>query len=84
MILVITEHLKSYLETFVTENLQQMMQKHSKSNDTVLYNLNKYPPKNSKYIEAKNNLVKNVKTFYKGRNKIIEGFKNNIFPVYYD
>ena len=84
MILVITEHLKSYLETFVTENLQQMMQKHTKSNDTVLYNLNKYPPKNSKYIEAKNNLVKNVKTFYKGRNKIIEGFKNNIFPVYYD
>ena len=61
-----------------------MMQKHTKSNDTVLYNLNKYPPKNSKYIEAKNNLVKNVKTFYKGRNKIIEGSKNNIFPVYYD
>ena len=28
--------------------------------------------------------MKNVKNFYEGRNKIIEGFKNNIFPVYYD
>ena len=52
--------------------------------DPVLYNLNKYSPKNPKYIDAKNNLLKNVEKFYKGRNKIIEGFKNNIFPVYYD
>ena len=28
--------------------------------------------------------MKNVKNFYEGKNKIIEGFKNNIFPVYYD
>ena len=28
--------------------------------------------------------MKNVKNFYERRNKIIEGFKNNIFPVYYD
>ena len=41
--------------------------------------------KNPKYIEAKNCYeMKNVKNFYEGRNKIIEGFKNNIFPVYYD
>ena len=52
--------------------------------DAVLYNLNKYSPKNTKYIEAKNDLVKNEKKVYEGRNKIIEGFKNNIFPVYYD
>ena len=51
------------------------MQKHNKSNDTVLYNLNKYPPKNSKYIEAKNNLVKNVKTFTKGEIKLLKGLK---------
>ena len=51
--------------------------------DPVLYNLNKYSPKNPKYIEAKNNLLKNVEKFYEGRNKIIEGFKNNIFLVYY-
>ena len=52
--------------------------------DTVFYNLNKYSPKNTKYSEAKNDLVKNVENFYEGRNKIIEGFKNNIFLVYYD
>ena len=52
--------------------------------EPVLYNLNKYSPKNPKYIEAKNNLLKNVEKFYEGRNKIIEGFKNNIFLVYYD
>ena len=52
--------------------------------DTILYNLNKCSPKNSKYIEAKNNLVKNVKNFNEGRNKIIEGFKNIIFWVYYN
>ena len=52
--------------------------------DAVLYNLNKYSPKNTKYIEAKNDLVKNEKKVYEGRNNIIEGFKNNIFPVYYD
>ena len=52
--------------------------------DTILYNLNKYSPKNPKYIESKNNLVKNVKNFCEGRNKTIEEFKNNIFPVYYN
>ena len=41
--------------------------------------------KNPKYIEAKKFYeMKNVKNFYERRNKIIEGFKNNIFPVYYD
>ena len=48
----------------------------------VLYHLKKYSPKSPKYIEAKNNLVKNVEKFYEGRNKIIKGFKNNIFQVY--
>ena len=52
--------------------------------DRVLYNLNKCSPKNPKYIEAKNNLVKNAETFYDGRNKIIEGLKNNIFLIYYN
>ena len=35
-------------------------------------------------MEAKNKLVNNVENFYKGRKKIIEGFKNRVFPVYYD
>ena len=41
-------------------------------------------PRDNKYIEAKNNLVNNASNFYKGREKIIEGFKNKIFPIYYD
>ena len=41
-------------------------------------------PRDNKYVEAKNNLVNNVENFYKGREKIIEGFKNGVFPVYYD
>ena len=45
--------------------------------------LKAYAPRN-KYVEAKNKLVNNVENFYKGREKIIEGFKNGVFPVYYD
>ena len=37
----------------------------------------------NEYIESKNKLVNNVENFYKGREKIIKGFKNKIFPVYY-
>ena len=43
--------------------------------------LNNYFPKVSKYIEAKNSLINNAKNFYKGREKIIEGFKEKIFPL---
>ena len=46
--------------------------------------LKAYSPRDNKYVEAKNNLVNNVENFYKGREKIIEGFKNGVFPVYYD
>ena len=45
--------------------------------------LKAYAPRDNKYIEAKNKLVNNVENFYKGREKIIEGFKNGVFPVYY-
>ena len=37
-----------------------------------------------KYIEAKNKFLKNPKNFYRRREKIIEGFKNGIFPFSYD
>ena len=43
--------------------------------------LSDYTPKTEKYIEAKNTLLDNAKNFYKGREKIIEGFKNRIFPL---
>ena len=34
-------------------------------------------------LKQKNKLVNNVDNFYNGREKIIEGFKNGVFPVYY-
>ena len=52
--------------------------------NTVLHLLKKYSPKHDKYVTLKNNLVDNVSKFYEGREKIIEGFKNEVFPFYYD
>ena len=46
--------------------------------------LKKYSPKHEKYVTLRNNLVDNASTFYKGREKIIEGLKNEVFPLYYD
>ena len=43
-----------------------------------------YAPRDNKYVEAKNKLINNVENFYKGREKIIKGFENKIFPVCYD
>ena len=40
---------------------------------------------NKNNIEAKNKLLNNAKNIFKGREKIIEGLKNKIFPLnYYD
>ena len=50
----------------------------------VLTHLKIYNPRDNKYIKAKNSLVNNASNFYKGREKIIRGFKNKIFPIYYD
>ena len=49
--------------------------------NSILGVLSNYTPKAQKYIEAKNILLDNTKIFYKGRKKIIEGFKNGIFPL---
>ena len=46
--------------------------------------LKAYAPRDNKYVEAKNKLLNNVENVYKGREKIIKGFKNRVFPVYYD
>ena len=46
--------------------------------------LNVYSTKKKQYTDAKNKLLDNAKFFYKGREKIIEGFKNGIFPLNYD
>ena len=50
----------------------------------VMGALKGYAPRDNKYTEAKNKLVNNVENFYKGREKIIEGFKNGVFQFYYD
>ena len=50
----------------------------------VMGALKAYAPRDNKYVKAKNKLVNNVENFYKGREKIIEGFKNGVFPVYYN
>ena len=47
--------------------------------NSIVDALNNYIPKAQKYIEAKNSLLNNVKNFYKGRKKIIEGFKDGTF-----
>ena len=52
--------------------------------DAMLSVLSDYTPRHEKYVEAKNKLLGNAKNFYKGREKIIEGFQNGIFPLNYD
>ena len=50
----------------------------------VMGALKDYAQKDNKYVEAKNKLFNNVENFYKGREKIIEGFKTGVFPLYYN
>ena len=50
----------------------------------MLHLLKRYSPKHDKYVTLKNNLVDNASKFYEGREKIIKGFENEIFPLYYD
>ena len=52
--------------------------------NAVLDALSVYSVKKKEYIEAKNKLLNNAKKFYKGREKVIDGFKNGIFPLSYD
>ena len=49
--------------------------------NSILDALNNYSPKTQKYIETKNSLLNNAKNFYKGREKVIEGFKERIFTL---
>ena len=52
--------------------------------NSMLGVLSNYTPKAQKYIEVKNKHLDNVKNFYEGREKIIEDFKNGIFPLNHD
>ena len=51
--------------------------------NAIISVLEDYTQKNNKCIGAKNKLLNNVKKFYEGREKIIEEFKNEIFPFNY-
>ena len=46
--------------------------------------LSRYSAKKKINIEAKNKLLNNAINFYKGREKVIEGFKNGIFSFPHD
>ena len=50
----------------------------------VIDALKNYALRDNIYVEAKNKLLNNAKNVYIGREKIIEGFKNRVFPFYYD
>ena len=52
--------------------------------DGILGGLTTHFAKKKEYMKAKNKLLSNAKYFYKGREKIIEGFKNGIFPLNYN
>ena len=52
--------------------------------DGLLGALSTYPAKKKAYIDTKNKLLNNAKNIYKGREKIIEGFKDGIFQLNYD
>ena len=49
--------------------------------DAMLNVLIRYPPRDEKHIVVKNELLDGAKDFYEGREKIIEGFQNGIFPL---
>ena len=48
---------------------------------SILDILSNYTPRAEKYIEEKNKLLDNAKNFYGGRENIIKGFKDGIFPL---
>ena len=52
--------------------------------DGVLGALCTYSAIKKEYIEVKNKLWNNAKNVSKGREKIIEGLENRIFPLIYD
>ena len=80
MILVIIKHLKSYLETLLKK--MTICGKEGKQDEfkSLRDLLSDYPARKKEYIEEKDKLLINVKNFYKGRKKFIEGFKNGRFP----
>ena len=69
-----------YYRTITIDDIEGKQEEFS----VVINALERYAPRDNKYVEAKNKLLNNAKNFYEGREKIIEGFKNKVFPLYYN
>ena len=50
--------------------------------DDRIEELKKHRPKSEKYVNERSNLLTNAQNFYDGREMIINGFKNKLFPFY--
>ena len=74
---------KTFKELFSDLNYTNITTDESESKqdefNTVLRVLKSYSPKHDKYVTLKDNLVDNASKFYEGREKVIEGFKNEYF-----
>ena len=81
MILVIIKHLKDLYYRNMSINKVERKQHEF---DAVLNALSEYSPRDQKCIEARNKLLDNAKNFYKGKEKIIQVFKNEIFLIHCD
>ena len=85
MILVIIKHLKELFRDLYNKILSiNETEKKQDEFDGLLGALSTYPAKKKEYIKAKNKLFNNANKIYKGREKIIEAFKNGMFPLNYD
>ena len=85
MILVITKKFKElFRDLYYKETTIDDVERKQDEFSAIITALEKYIPKDDKYVGAKNKLLNNVKNFYEGREKIIEGFKNEIFSFYYE
>ena len=83
MILMITKHLKNYLETFITKkNTIDKIEKKQDEFDAVINILESYIPRNNKYVEAKNKLLNHANKFMTEEKKLLKGLKTNYFQFF--
>ena len=67
-----------YYTKFTTEKAERTQDEFNDVNGA----LEKYKPKkNSKYVKPREKLLINTQNFYKGRQMIIDAFKNKILPM---
>ena len=75
-------HYWSFLRQFITETfIIEKVERMQGEFNGVYGALEKYKPKKEPYIEKRRKLLINADNFYKGREMIINAFKNKIFPM---